>query len=122
MNVKAEFERCWPWLAAALEHAGPTHNKEHVWNLIESGARQFFPLTKGAFVTEIVIYPTGLKEAHLWLAGSDELNELTKAQPLLEAYFKLLGCHRGIMFARPGVKRKLKDYRYIGDILVKDLT
>ena len=56
-QLRSEFERCWPWLAAALERAGNTHGKEDVWQLIESGNAQLFPLPHGAFVTVQRSYP-----------------------------------------------------------------
>ncbi len=118
--MRAEFERCWPWLAAAIEKGGSTHSKEQIWSLIEAGGAQFHPLPHGAIVTCILNHPTGIKELNYWLAGG-ELNELIKGEALITELARSIGCHRVSISGRPGWKRKFRDYREASVILVKEL-
>lgn len=120
----SDFERCWPWLAGAIESYAHTHEKEHVQDLIAQGKAQFHPLSRGAMVTTIVTHPTGLKECHFWLAGG-ELAEMTKIEPLMTKWMKEEGCSLASLRGRPGWKRVFtpdRGYREVGAILVKDLT
>lgn len=121
MNNLNEFERCWPWLAAALEHAGGTHRKEDLWRCIETGSAQLHPLTHGAVVTTIQVHPSGLKDANWWLAGGD-LEELLKVQPLLEFWLQSEGCKRVTLTGRKGWLKALPGYKHTGVIMVKDFT
>jgi hypothetical protein len=117
----SEFERCWPWLAAALERGGNTHSKEHVRGLIEAGDAQLHPLRNGAIVTCILNHPTGIKELNYWLAGG-ELEELIRAETLISQLAKSMGCARVSISGRPGWKRKFPGYRDTATILVRELT
>ena len=120
-TLRSEFERCWPWLAAALAHSGNTHGKEDLWQLIESGNAQLFPLPHGAFVTVQRNYPSGLRECHFWLVGGD-LGELRKVEPLTLQWAKSLGCQRATMRGRKGWARVLPDWTDAGIFLVKELS
>ena len=82
VSGREEFERVWPWLAAALEHGGGTHGKEDLWKTIETCSAQLHPLRNGAIVTTIQTHPSGLKDANAWLAGGN-LNEIIEVIPLL---------------------------------------
>lgn len=121
MNLRSEFERTWPWLAAALDRAGNTHNKEDLWHAIESGNAQLFPLPHGAFVTEQRSYPR-LRECHFWLAAGD-LKELLSVEPLTMQWAKSLGCQRATMRGRKGWARALPaGWEETGTIMVKELA
>ena len=115
-----QFERCWPWLCAAVERYGHTHEKEHIWDAIERGAASLCPLPHAAILTSIESHPTGLKECYAWLAGGD-LREIVAVEPHLANLHKQAGCHRVALRARPGWQRALNGYRMYGSILIKDL-
>ena len=121
MNVNSEFERVWPWLAAAVQRYGETHTKEQVWGLIKDNQAQLHPLPNGAYVTNIVEYPTGLKEMHYWLAGG-ELGEILSIEDLTTAWAKSEGCSRMTIRGRHGWTRKLPHWRDVGSILIKDIS
>lgn len=120
MNLRGEFERCWPWLAAAIEHGGGTHSKEDLWGIIGAGNAHLVPLAHGALVTTMQQYPTGLRDVHGWLAGGN-LEEIVKAEPRVADYYKSQGCHRVTITGRDGWLRKMPGYKKTGVILVKDL-
>lgn len=121
MNLQSEFDRCWPWLAAALERAGNTHGKEDLYQEIERGNAQLFPLPHGAFVTEQRTFPR-LRECHFWLAGGD-LQELRKVEPLTLQWARSLGCQRARMHGRKGWVRALPaGWEEVGTILIKELS
>ena len=115
-----QFDRCWPWLAEAVDSYGRTHGKDDVWREIEAGDAQFWPFPSSAIVTNINKYPTGLKEFRFWLAGGD-LDELQAAEPHLAAYAKGLGCQSITICGRRGWVRSLPGYREAATLMSKDL-
>ena len=118
--LAAEFERCWAWLAAAVERYGPTHHKEHVWDEIESGKAQLWPLPNGAMVTTIRQFPTGFTELVGWLAGGD-LTEIRAGIPAIEDWAIRAGCHRAVIHGRRGWVRSLTGYEPVVSTIKKDL-
>lgn len=122
LGTRESFERVWPWLLAAMLRYGKTHDKEHLWELIEKGEVQLFPLPHGAFCATIQTYPTELRECHFWLAGGD-LGEMQKVEPLTMKWAKSLGCQRATLRGRKGwVKVLPPGWEDVGTILVKELT
>jgi hypothetical protein len=121
MNNIEHFERVWPWLAAALEHAGKTHRKEDLRRCIEEGVCQLHPLRNGAMVTTIQVHPSGLKDANWWLAGGN-LQEIVEVMPLLEVWLRSEGCTRAVVSGRQGWLKRLPTYHQMGVIMEKDLT
>lgn|SRR5262245_4007610 len=121
LNTSAEFERCWPWLAAAIERFGRTHSKEQLLELIENHAAQLHPYPHSAVVTYIQNHPSGLRDGMIWLGGGN-LDELCKALPLLEQWLASEGCNRVCINGRRGWARKFPAYTELGVALVKDLT
>lgn len=119
MNLEAEFSRCWPWLAAAVDRYGPTHRREHVWAEIESGRAQLWPTANAAMVTIVENYPTGFREVKGWLAGG-ELSEIQKTIPVIEEWAKRAGCDRAVILGRKGWARAF-DYEPTMSVMVKEL-
>lgn len=120
-DARGEFLRVWPVLEEAIQAYADTHHQEHVWSKIESGNAQIWTTPTSALVTEIRVWPTGLKEAVAWLAGG-EISSLLMLKPAFEAWAKAKGCARaGIQLGRSGWERVLKDYAPAGIQLVKDL-
>jgi len=117
-----EFERCWPWLEAALErhayrHNGvvwPTHRKEDVWQAIASGRNLFWPGENCALVTFFRSNPSGLKDHHNWLTGGDDLHEILALVTATEEYGRQNGCHRQTGVGRRGWLRFFEGYKETG--------
>jgi hypothetical protein len=105
-----EFERCRPWLEAALEYSHGTHTIEDVRRGI---AQKRFLLVSGpkcAMVYEVVAFPQ-LKILHGFLCGG-ELQELKSFDPYLQEMARVLGCARVTIAGRPGWARALRDLGY----------
>lgn len=106
-----EFARCAPWIEAALEYDGGTHDVEDVLALVACGECQFWPGAKSAIVTEVVRHPKKTV-LHFWLAGGD-LEELEAMTPDIEKWAREQGCTRVTLTGRRGWARTfLRDTGY----------
>lgn len=114
-----DWERCAPFIEAALKHANGTHSLADVLRLIAEGEAQFWPFDDAAIVTEIVKYPqrTVLR---FWLAGG-KLETLLKAEPEIVEWSKQWGCDGVEIIGRRGWNRALNGYKSNSSIMVKDL-
>jgi hypothetical protein len=117
-RMEDHWRRCRRYIEDALEYAGGSHTIEDVWQSIQEGKAQFFPLDKSAIVTEIVDYPQKAV-CRIWLAGGD-LDELMQAEVALSAWAKTQGCDGMEIIGRRGWSRQLKDYRQSAVVLMKD--
>lgn len=119
-QISSELDRCWPWLAAALAHAGDTHDKADLAAMIESGHAQLWPGLRCAIVTTVETYPrfTALR---LWLAGGD-LDELKTLEPHLTAAARAVGAKRLEICGRPGWARVFPDARQAGVMLTREIA
>ncbi len=129
VGLEAEFERCWPWLEAALaafaythnDVVWPTHKKEHVLALITNNLAFFWPSKTCAIVTYFVKYPTGLKQHTTWLAGG-ELKEIKRMTLHIEEWGRKQGCHMQFGYGREAWVRVLDGYKKHGTNRSKDLV
>jgi hypothetical protein len=119
-RLEAEFERCWQWLEAALKRHGKTHEKHHVRDMVMAGKCQLWPYPNAAIVTEIVVFPTGMKELRGWLSGGD-LDEVLNALPEIEAWAKSMGCVRAAYTGRKGWIKAMPDYKAVSVVGEKEL-
>lgn len=116
--MRDEFDRCWPWMEEALESVAyrygnvvwPPYHKEHIWQRIENKRAVFWPGRDCAILTEIVNYPTGLKDHNTWLAGG-KLTEIRDMIPGIEEWGRANGCHRQVGSGRRGWVRVFDGYR-----------
>lgn len=121
MTLHEAFDRFWPQLEAAVQAFGDTHHKHHVLGAIERGDCQFWANETGALVTEITVYPTGLRVINAWLAGG-ELDGILALVPQIEAWARGKGITRAsVASGRAGWSRKLPGYRMSGVQMTKDL-
>ncbi len=119
MSLRDEFERAWPLLKPAIIH--DTHRMRHVWAAIESGAVQLWTNDTAAIVTEINVYPTGLKAINGWLAGGD-LDGVKQLVAKAETFGRQNGCTlASISNGRRGWTRALDGYGAAGVQLTKEL-
>ncbi len=118
---RADFDRLWPYLRAALERVAFKHNgrvwvshrKEHVWERIASGKAFLWPGKESAIITEFYVTPTGLKSHHTWLAGG-KLEEIVAMMPTIEDWGRKNGCHRQTGSGRAGWLKVFDGYHAIG--------
>lgn len=121
MDVRDDFERCWPWLRDSLEFAAFKHNgqvwfshhKEHVWERIDQKKCIFWPASDSAIVTNIYTSPAGLRDHHTWLAGGD-LEQIVERMPRIEDFGRQMGAHRQTGSGRLGWLRAFDGYEKIG--------
>lgn len=106
-----EWERCKPWIEAALPSACGTHTIEDVEIAITDGSMQFWSGRACAVVSEIVAYPQ-LKALNFFLVGGN-LDELrNEMEPMICAWAKGHGCSRVMIVGRPAWPRLLQKQGY----------
>lgn len=121
MSLRDEFERVWPLLKPAITATGDTHRKRHVWEALEHRKVQLWTSPNAAVVTEINVFPTGLKHVNGWLTGG-ELAEILVIVPQIEAWAKSIGAKSiGVDMARLGWARKLPGYSAVSVNIMKEL-
>ena len=106
--LRAEFERCRPWIQAALDRDIGTHTIDDVWNDIEDEKAYLLPLPNSVIVSVIEQYPQ-LKMLRFWLVGGD-LDELLAHENVVIDWAKEQGCTVASWIGRRGWLRKLPHY------------
>lgn len=127
-RLKAEFDRCWPWLEKSLLYNAyvkegvplPTHRKEHIWPRLTADRMLLWAGQESAILTSIVTYPTGLKIQHTFAAGGKR-DGIKRMMVEVEAYGRAHGCHQQRGDGRLGWLRVFSGYRIIGYRKAKDL-
>ena len=117
--LRAEFDRCRPWVEAALEYDVGTHDVADVWSKIEQGHAQLWPLPNSVLITTIDVYPKR-KALHWWIAGGD-LKEIQENEPRVNEWAKRMGCDIAMIGGRKGWLRAVPGYREVQTVMVKDL-
>ena len=115
------LERCRPWIEAALEYSGGTHNYQDIVDGISSGYMQLWPAERGCLVTEITTYPRK-KILNVFLGGG-ELDQLIEMHDDLSAWGKAQGCDAATIIGRPGWERiyKARGWQRQHVVLAKEL-
>jgi len=107
-QFKAEIVRCRPWIEAALEYSGGTHDFIDIAEGLYKGTMQLWPAEKGCIVTEIVVYPRK-KVVNVFLGGGDLEQILDMHEDVIE-WGKLQGCSALTMTGRFGWKKPLAKH------------
>jgi len=103
-----ELERCRPWIEAALEYSGGTHDFVDVAEGLYKGTMQLWPSKKGCIVTEIVVYPRK-KMLNVFLGGG-ELDQILDMHQDVIQWAKAQGCEALTMTGRFGWKKPLAKH------------
>ena len=111
------WERCQPWLQAALDRAGGTHRLDDVLAAVLAGHMQFWPGARAAIITEIVQYPR-LRACRYFLVGG-KMADVLAMQPAIEAWARGHGCTRMCAIGRPGWRRVLTHWRALPHVLLE---
>lgn len=101
------FERCRPWLEAALEYGLGCHTIDDVQAGIEAGKFQLWPGEKCAAVTEVQEFPRA-KFFNVFLAGGD-LDEIRNMVPWFQSFGRHMGCTKLTATGREGWARALRS-------------
>ncbi len=118
--MRNDFDRLWPLLEAALDEHPGTYTKDDLWNEIDAGRAQFWPMPNAAVVTAIRTFPTGLRELRGWLAAGS-LEEIAALEPFVCGWAKENGCKRFVLTGRRGWKRVFPGFREKMVFLSKEL-
>jgi hypothetical protein len=106
-----EWERCRPWIEAALIHADGTHSIDDIAAGIASGRFQFWPGKNCAAVTEIIVFPR-LTALNFFLLGGDLDELLQEMEPAICRWAAAMGCSRVIGAGRKGFEKVLRPLGY----------
>lgn len=119
--IEAHFDRCAPWLAAALDECPiRTHELPHVREALDAGRAQLWPTANSAVVTTISEHPTGIKTMCLWLGGGD-LGEIQRTVAQVASFARSEGCAHLTIQGRKGWARALPGFRAASTLVYKDL-
>lgn len=108
--LRAEFDRCWPWLSEALRHGGDLHSRDSLLAMLISGRAHLWPLQRSAGVTIGHEYPHA-RVMQIWLVGG-ELDELLAHEPVVAEWAKGNGFTHLEMNGRFGWRRALRKLRW----------
>ena len=115
-----EWERCSPWMQAALDHAGNLFSLEDVKKSVIKGEAIFLPGLEAVVIAEIRVYPQK-RIYNCWLAGGN-LEELKLAfAPAIRRYAKRAGCDAITIQGRPGWQRVF-NMRQKGVVLTEEVA
>lgn len=120
-ELDAELERCRPWIEAALDHGGNTHDFEDIVGQVKRGAMQFWPAKDACAVTEIIPFPRK-KVFHIFLAGGNA-ETIADMNDSAEEFARINGCSTISVVGRMGWKKILggKGYSAPATVLFKEI-
>ncbi len=98
--LRSEFERCSPYIQAALDRTLGTHELSDVWALIADGRAQLWPYPTSAIVTVLDYCPRKVV-LNYWLCGG-KLPECIAATAPIEEWAKAAGATCAVINGRSG--------------------
>ena len=104
---RSEWERCKPWIEAALAHDPSGRTIEQVERGIADGSSFLLAGEKSAMVCDVI----ETKSLHVYLAGGD-MGELRSGDPQLIEMARMFECGQVIVMGRRGWERALRDLGY----------
>lgn len=108
MNTMDELIRCRPWIEAALEYSGGTHDFLDVAESVMKGTMQLWAGPEGCAVTEMIQYPKK-KVLHVFLAGGKKEQIIDFQESALQ-FAQMNGCDSMTLAGRAGWKRVLDKH------------
>jgi hypothetical protein len=116
-----EFDRCAPWLTAALGRSTGGYTLSDVRDMVDRQEAYLWPLRRGAFVTIVGQYPRR-RVCRIWLAGGDlaELQDPAVEAALLR-HAEQNQCDAIEIIGRPGWERVFAGFRRQAVLLTRDL-
>ena len=119
--IQSDWERCRPWIEAALPYAGGTHAIEDIEAELRRGQLALLAGHTSAMLCEIRNYPR-LRALHMFLAGGD-LMELRSFNTMMDNAARSMGCSRISIAGRHGWEKALSDlgYRKRWTVLSKEI-
>ena len=119
--VAENFERCKTWLEAALEHSSGCWGIDDVKAAIEKDpVNTILWATPNSATVSVFEDTPKCKVIKFWLAGG-ALDELLLTEKHAVEFAKQQGCRLSVVVGRDGWLRRLKGYRKVATIMVKDI-
>lgn len=106
--MKSEWDRCRPWIEAALQGSGWTFEEIKAGG--ERGLFHLFAHPEGCMVGEFIVSPRS-RVMHIFAAGGS-LESIKALLPQAEAFGRANGCDCGGATGRKGWERFLRQYGY----------
>lgn len=119
MSFEGEWERCSPWLEAALKRSDEGRTLEEAKTQVTADTAQFWPFVDCAFVTEVLETPEG-RCLHIWLGGGS-IRGMLRRQETLAAWGRAAGCNHATINGRKGWARVLDGFEWRGGELRREL-
>ncbi len=116
--LRAQFERCSPWLQEALDRDIGAFELEDVWQYISDGKAQLWVGPNSAVVTALEYFPRKVVLRY-WLCGGT-LEDRELLETAIEAWAKEAGATTAIIGGRKGWLKALSGYREACTFMVKD--
>ena len=112
-EVSLVWGTAFPLLKKALDRGAGRLNEAVVYKGLLTGELCLWLATKngliGAMVTQVYVYPTGLRVFRMLLAGGERAEDWFPLLPQLQAHGKSLGCTKMELFGRPGWEKLMPE-------------
>lgn len=118
-----EWDRCAPWLDAALHRGGDTLTLNDVFDRVQRGLYHFWPAEDAAAVTQII---PGKRTEFNVLLGGGNMDTLKPMLEEMERFARAAGCVLMTILGRRGWERTFvtreAGFKPISTLYGKDLT
>lgn len=108
--LRREFERCRPWLEAALAVDAEATADELLAQVL-AGRAQLWPSDDAVVVTQCLIGPEG-PSIHAWCGGGT-LSAMVALRPGIEAWGRSMGATTATIASRPAWARLYGPHGYV---------
>jgi hypothetical protein len=125
------IEAVWPEAAPMLQRALDTQDEwtlEAVRRELLSAAYNQRPMQlwmipgRFALVTQIQVFPSGVRKCLLFLGGGADLEAIKAAQPVVAAWAaRFHGCTKLLIYGRRGFLRALDGFKEISTVMERDI-
>jgi len=105
-----ELERCKPWIEAALEYSGGTHDFKDIADAVLTNQMQFWASDNACIITQIIQYPKK-RHLHIFLVGGN-LERILDYNESFKEFAKINKCDAVTNCGRRGWVKVLKDLGY----------
>ena len=126
-----DVEAAWPEAAPLLQQALDTQDEwtlEAVRRELLSSPYSQRPMQlwmipgRFALVTQIQVFPSGVRKCLLFLGGGDDLEAIKAAQPAVAAWaHKFHGCTKLLIYGRRGFLRALDGFKETSTVMECDI-
>ncbi len=113
------FERCRPFIQAALDRDLGTHTADDVLELLMTAPVQLWPTANAAMVTVVETYPRK-KMLRGWLSGG-KLEEIVAYEPKIRDWAKRQGCDLIVIGGRKGWLRAFEGYQEASTVIAREI-